>query len=279
MHDTNHMILESYNFSVLLPVYHGDKLQRFKQAVDSIVDNTLSPNQVVIVRDGPVLQDMEEYLKQLQQNDLFTIVFLQENVGLAKALNIAFGYVENEFIFRADADDINSVDRFERCLPLLVAGYDLVGAFIAEVDHENNILGYRNTPNTPEEILKYIKFRNPFNHMTIGYKLSSVLSVGGYPDLYLKEDYGLWISLLGAGYSGINIDYIAVEALAGDGLLQRRSGIKYLKSELDLRKLLVANNLQTEQASWVICLLRIISLSMPQHIKKYLYKIFLRKNK
>ena len=54
----------------------------------------------------------------------------------------------------------------------------------------------REVPQTNDEILNFMKKRNPFNHPCIMYKKSAIESVGGYQDFYLLEDYYLWIRAL-----------------------------------------------------------------------------------
>ena len=90
---------------------------------------------------------------------------------------------------------LNIKNRFEIQIPYLLSGYDVVGSNIDEYDDQNNYIGSKKVPISNKYIKKLIPFRNPINHMTVGYLKTSVLEVDGYPELFLKGDYGLWIKL------------------------------------------------------------------------------------
>ena len=66
----------------------------------------------------------------------------------------------NEFIFRADGDDINLEERFETQLPFLLNGFDVVGSFIDEYDEFGNYLATRKVPTKDNEVKKIIPFRS-----------------------------------------------------------------------------------------------------------------------
>ena len=55
-------------FSLLLPVYDGDRPDYLRRAFRSAVDDqTVRPDQVVIVRDGPVRDELAACLDELQR--------------------------------------------------------------------------------------------------------------------------------------------------------------------------------------------------------------------
>ena len=87
--------------------------------------------------------------------------------------------------------------------------------------------GLRMVPCDHESIKEFSKKRSPVNHMTIIYKKSAVNDVGGYPPGYhwhSREDYGLWIKLLGDGYNFANLPDVLVDSRGGLPLLKRRGG-------------------------------------------------------
>ena len=49
-------------FSVLLSVYEKEKLIYVKEAIESILNQTTKPNQIVIVKDGKLPQELENCL-------------------------------------------------------------------------------------------------------------------------------------------------------------------------------------------------------------------------
>ena len=81
-------------------------------------------------------------------------------------------------------------------------------------------------PSKNSDIKNYLKSRNPINHMTAFYKTDLVKKVGGYPNIYKREDYGLWIKLTNYGAKFYNINETLVKVDAGNSLYKRRRGFK-----------------------------------------------------
>ena len=104
------------NFSVLLPVYAGDQSEFFFRAVSSATrEQELRPRQLVVVCDGPVPEEISEFLHRAARgeetevlgNTDVRVVRLKHNMGLANALNIGLAHCSYEIVARVDADDIS----------------------------------------------------------------------------------------------------------------------------------------------------------------------------
>ena len=147
------MDLEKIKFSVLLPILDRPDIEDgFPLAVKSIFSNTLIPNQVVVVVDGPVNDQFKKVISKFKKNFNLDIIWNEEKIGLDKALNIGLLKCKNDFIFRADGDDINLHYRFEKQLPFLIDGYDVIGSNIDEFDNKGSYLFSRLVPQTDKEI-------------------------------------------------------------------------------------------------------------------------------
>ena len=82
-------------------------------------------------------------------------------------------------------------ERFKKQLEFTNKNFDVIGSNILEIDKIGNLPKLtKNIPVTNKDIKKYLKLRNPINHMTVLYKTKLIKSVGGYPNIYLREDYG-----------------------------------------------------------------------------------------
>ncbi len=74
-------------------------------------------------------------------------VELQHNEGLGRALDRGLAACRHDVVARQDADDISLPERFERQLPLIEAGADLVGAGLLEFgEDEHDVVGQRTPP-------------------------------------------------------------------------------------------------------------------------------------
>jgi glycosyltransferase involved in cell wall biosynthesis len=264
-------------FSVLLPVYFKDDALLFDRALASIFQSVIRPDEILIVQDGPVGQDLLNIIMRYSCNDIVKHIQIPVNVGLAKALNIGLMHIKNSYVFRADADDFNLPSRFQRQIALLDSGYDLVGSSILELDKELHPIAIRRTPSNDVDILRYLRRRNPFNHMTVAFRVNVVRDVGGYPDIHLKEDYALWATIISKGAKVCNIDDVLVHATAGRDMYRRRGGLRYVNSEIKLQKLLVRLGLQSKLNALFIGSFRSAVFLLPSAIRGRFYEYFLRR--
>lgn len=265
------------DFSVLLPTCDREDLYKmFGSAVESIYGNSLQPGQVIIVVDGPVSALFRQKIRKYQEEYDFEVVWLKEKSGLTEALNKGLEKVTCKWTFRADGDDINMPYRFTEQYRILQKGYDLVGGWVREIDSSRVLLGTRKVPETDEQIRKYIRYRNPFNHMSAAYSTERARKVGGYPDIYLREDYGMWASLIHDGAKSYNIQKVLVHASAGSGQYVRRSGRAYLVAEYALQRHLVRKNQSGPIMALAIGIIRAVIFGSPRFVHNAIYKKFLR---
>ena len=228
-------------FSVLMSLYIKEKPQYLRECLDSVLNQTVKPNEIVIVKDGPLTDELEAVLSEyIEKNpDLYTIVPLETNRGLGLALAEGILHCKNELVARMDTDDICRKDRFELQLrefesdPVL----DICGSNIAEfIDSIQNIVSMRTVPLTNDSIREYQKRRDGFNHMTVMYKKSSVLKAGNYQSCLLMEDTYLWVNMFLSGCKAVNIADTLVYARVGKDMYERRGGWAYFKKYKEGRK-------------------------------------------
>lgn len=268
---------EIKKFSVLMAVYKGDNANYFQEALDSVYTNTITPNELILVVDGPIGSDLHNVIKSFKVLAGFKVFQLPENKGLSTALNYGLSKVSNELVFRADADDINLKNRFERQIIYLENDFDIVGSTILEITEDKKPLKMRTCPSEHSKIVKTLKYRSPFNHMTIGFKKSIVLSIGGYPNISLKEDYALWIKLLSEDIKAFNLDEVLVHARAGKNMYRRRGGIEYFASEMQIQTLIINNKINNFYYALLIGVCRGFVFLMPNYFRGWFYSKFLRK--
>ena len=230
-------------FSVLMSVYFKERPEYLYECLSSIINQTVLPNEIVIIKDGPLTPKLEHVLNEFitKNKDLYKVIELEENVGLGKALAIGVQNCSFELIARMDTDDISKNDRFEKQIQEFKDDktLDIVGSHILEFDKDiNNILAKRIVPLTHNEIYSYSKRRNPFNHMTVMYKKQSVLNSGNYRLVYGigYEDYDLWVRMLMSGCKCMNIDDYLVYARTGIEMFKRRGNKERLRTALKFRK-------------------------------------------
>lgn len=271
-------------YSALLSVYYKEKPMYLKECLESLVNQTIRPDQIVIVKDGPISDELNKVISNfINKNNQITINIVENktNLGLGKALNNGMKYCTNELVARVDTDDINKINRMELQLKEFSNNKKLsvCGSNIEEFDKDiNQIISIRKVPENHIEIYEGSKFKNPMNHMSVMFKKEDIMQVGSYEDFPYFEDYYLWVKLLSKGFEFYNIQKPLVSARVESDFYERRGGVQYFKKELNFQKELkrrkYVSNLTFVKNIFLRCLPRLL----PKKILKIVYMNYSRVN-
>ena len=275
-------VVEYRGYSVLMSVYHKEKPEYLKQAIESIQTQTLSTNDFVLVCDGPLNEQLDDVIatKQQEMGDTLNVVRLAKNGGLGNALNEGIKHCKNELVSRMDSDDIAYPDRCEKQIAVFNTHSEVsvCSGIVEEVTTDPNTVDTRRVlPETNAEIVEFAKKRNPFNHPCVMYKKSAVEAVGSYQDFYLLEDYYLWLRMLMAGYQGYNIQEPLLHMRAGSEMYLRRAGWKYAKTQARLFKFMKDSGFIGNGQYMKSCVIRSGSALAPNWLRKFMFEKVLRK--
>ena len=265
-----------------MPIYYKEKAAYFDTALDSVVNQTLMPNEIVIVKDGALTKELdaviEKYVSEYPQ--LFNIVALEENVGQGKARNAGLQACKYNIVALMDSDDIARKDRFEIQIKYMEQNpdVDVVGSYITEFEsNPDEIDSIKAVPLTHNAIYNFGKWRSPMNNMTVVYKKDKVFEVGAYNSFNFGEDYLLFAKMLMNGCKFYNFEDCLVNARAGSRMLAKRVGWNKIKQEFllffEFRKMGYINNYQFVRNVTLKFLLRVI----PNQLRSWIYRKFLRK--
>ncbi len=272
------------NYSVLTSVYKNDNHVFLRDAINSIsVNQTLQPSEIILVVDGPVGEDINKTLSDLQtQIPYLNIIRLEKNMGLGHALNIGLAHTNYEFVARMDSDDISAPERCEKQVKYLSDNNDIaiVGGQITEfIENKNNIVGKRIVPCYSEDIERYLKSRCPFNHMTIMGRKSKILEAGNYLDLHFNEDYYLWIRMYEHGCKFANLPDALVNVRVGKEMYSRRGGWRYFKSEKWLQDYMLKRDIISLPRYCFNVLGRLgVQVLLPTQVRGFIFKKLFRKS-
>lgn len=222
-------------FSVLMSCYGGDNPKELEEAIDSVFKSTINPTELVLVMDGPLNTKLKEVIRSaVSKYPTIKQIPIDQNVGLGEALRIGLNNCTNNLVARMDSDDLNLPNRFEQQLNEFSKNKDLsvCGMQIEEFSNNDSRIFIRRVPKTQNEIIKFSKLRNPFNHVTVMLNKEHILKIGSYEPVPLFEDYFLWMKCLNANYQVINIDNVGVKVRAGLSMTSRRKGFSYTKKEI-----------------------------------------------
>lgn len=270
-------------YSVLMSVYAGENPVYFKTCVQSIVDQTVLADEIIIVCDGSLTTELDRILDDFTNKypKLFKLIRLPENVGIGVAANEGLKHCKNELIAKMDSNDIAVPNRCEIQLKYLSENrkVNVLGGFIEEFDGDTEKgFAVREVPLTNEGIRKYAKRRQPFNNVTVMYKKSAVVAVGGYNDLRRGEDYDLYVRLLKAGYYCENLSDILVKVRVEQNVHVKRHSFETFKGFVQTRW----NTFRIGYSSFIdflICFfVELFVFICPNRLQHFIYKKFLRKS-
>lgn len=275
-------VVEYRGYSVLMSVYHKEKPEYLKQAIESIQAQTYPTDDFVLVCDGPLNSELDAVIttKQQEMNGVLKVYRLDKNEGLGNALNAGINHCKNELVARMDSDDVAYPDRCEKQIDVFNTHPEvsICSGIVEEFTTDPEVVDARRAlPETNAKIMEFAKKRNPFNHPCVMYKKSAVEAAGSYKDFYLLEDYYLWLRMLMAGYQGYNIQEPLLHMRAGSDMYMRRAGWKYAKTQAKLFKFMKDSGFIGNGQYIKSCVIRSGSALAPNWLRKFMFENVLRK--
>lgn len=263
-----------------MTVYIREIAPYLKESIESILNQTVKADEIVIVKDGPVKDEINETLKYYEEKypGFFKIITLEKNQGSGIASRIGIENCSYELVARMDSDDISMPNRFEKELAYLKANPEcrLIGTDHIEFTDEGREV-YKKFPNNHDELVKFAKSRNPFSTPSVIMYREDVLAVGNYHDKMLFEDYDMWIRLIVYGVKIYNIPEALVKVRTTNGLYGRRGGKKYVRYTYRFYKGAVDIGFLNWFEAFPKVLYRSIIAIMPPFLREWFYLNFLRK--
>ncbi|MDB2124231.1 MULTISPECIES: glycosyltransferase [Clostridium] len=278
--------MNTRDYSVLMSIYKKTTVQELCSSIDSILNQTVFPEQFVIVCDGTLEENVEKELGSYveQYKKLFTVVRLDKNQGLANALNQGILVCRNELIARMDSDDISLPRRCELQLNAFDDDSNLALLGTATYDFndkpEISEKSYCSYPTEYEEIKKVIRRNDPFAHPTIMYKKDVVCNCGMYdPSLRRRQDYDLFSKMINKGYIAKNLKEGLLLYKFDDSNFSRIRSWESCKSRINVQKRIYERGECSLNDFMYIYIAMLITRIIPTPIYKAIYKFIKEKEK
>lgn len=222
-------------FSVLIAVYNNDNPTYFRCALESIFNQSLPADEIILIVDGPINIELHNVISNYLENKTFKPTFLPENVGFGRALNFGLAKCSHNLIIRCDSDDINIFSRFEIQVNYMSNNPDIVASssHVDYIDKNGLIIGRKKVPISANKIRFYSKFFSPLNHPAVIFRKIPVQNLGGYPEFRYSQDHALWSLILKNNHTLSNLDLVLVQMRADDSMFKRR-GYKNFKFEMKI---------------------------------------------
>lgn len=268
-------------YSVLTTVYKKENPLYLRQSIDSMLNQTIPPSEYVVVKDGPLTKVLDDVLQEYCSiNSIFKIVSLEVNSGLGVACIKGLEACTNDFVARLDSDDISLPNRCELQLDMLEKEGDLavVGSSLYEFEDDPKIItAIKEMPTEPDEIFKFGKRRNPFNHSSIMMRKSIVIANGGYSPMRRSQDLELFTRLIYKGCKCRNLIEPLVLFRTGSARVNRKKNWTNLKHDISV----YIRNYKVHYMSLFdllyVIIRQFVFFMMPSKMASYLYFKFYRK--
>lgn len=269
-------------FSVLMSVYKNESISNFINSMDSMLNQTVLPDEIILMRDGPIPEKLQSIVDNyVKNNRIISYYPMKENKGLGWALNIGVKKAKYDYIARMDTDDIALPDRFEKQIKFMEENPEISvcgGQIFEFINNIDNKVGKREVPFDNNGICKFMKKRNAFNHMTVMFKKQDVLDAGNYVEMHLVEDYYLWCRMMIKGYKFANMPDVLVYAQTSEEMYQRRGGYKYFKSWKKIEQFKLKNKITGLKDYYSTLIMRFtVQVLMPNKVRGFVLKNFSRK--
>jgi glycosyltransferase involved in cell wall biosynthesis len=263
-------------YSVLTTVYAKENPEFLRQSLDSMLNQTEPPSEYVIVKDGPLPKCLEAVLTEYNgKYPIFKIIGLEVNSGLGVACEKGMEVCSYDLVARLDSDDISLPTRCEKQLAALVKEDDLavVGSDLYEFeDNPDKITAIKKMPTEPNEIFRFGKRRNPFNHSSIMMRKSIVQANGGYSPMRRSQDLELFTRLLYKGCKCRNIGEPLVLFRTGSARVNRKKNWTNLKHDISVYKRNYQEHYMSLCDYLYVVIRQFIFFLMPGWLAGFLYK-------
>ena len=262
-------------FSVLMSLYSKEEPKYLKSSLDSVFHNTVNPDQVVLVLDGPIGDELakmvEEYKTQYSTLDVYP---QPKNQGLSTALNIGLEKCRNEIVFRMDTDDKCYPNRFERILKEYEVNkkLEIVGSFATMIDENDNIIKDMSAPKTQNDIYRKV-WTCPFIHPTVSFKKSAIMRVGSYnPNSGPRQDdYELWFRCVEKGLVCKNINEpLLYYRFFADSVARNDLKVGWWRAKVGIKGSL---RCKCSPIAYIGVCYPLVRACMPAFIRNFMYKV------
>lgn len=264
-------------YSVLMSLYKKEKPEYLRIALNSMLKQTIEPDEIVLVEDGPLTDELYEVLSDYP---MLHRIRNEKNLGLGLALNVGLKQCRNELVARMDTDDCSKPNRCEKQLArFLEKPYlAIVGSHIDEFSGEvSNVISQRIVPTTSEDIYKFSKKRSAFNHPAVMYSKTAVLENNGYSDLKRNQDVDLFGRMQFEGYKAENIDEALLLFRSSDELAKRRKSWQNTWSYIATIRKFWKMGYSSFSDYAIVAIAQTGMYLMPVKMQNYIYKKLLRK--
>lgn len=271
------------DISILMSVYKSENPAFLNKALQSVWDDqSLKPDKIVLVQDGPVGDELIKVLNQWKERLGGNLCLLKNeiNIGLTKSLIKGLSLITTKYVARMDSDDISLPERLLKQFTFLEENpkISVVGCDIQEFSAKNDNMGIRRFPRNTEDAKNNIYKANPLAHPAVMMRKSMFNEGISYnPNYRTTQDLALWFDVLAAGYEVANLNDVLLKFRREDEIYHRRANWRDSWLELKIHERGIYKLYGLSPIKSIFPIARFAIRLLPGCVIKYIYNGKLRK--
>jgi hypothetical protein len=218
--------------SILMPVF-DTQVEYLSECWESIKAQTFRDWELVLVDDGSRAVETIAELDRIARDPRVVLFRLEENQGIARALNLGLHQCRSNLVARMDADDVMMPTRLERQVNYLRLHREVtvLGTQLQAIEWQTDQL--LSPTDHPEQVTdEFIKHQRTtseiwfLNHPTAMLRRNEVIKLGGYPEYRVAQDLGLWLRVVRAGLQIHNLPTVELHYRLHPDQVSTASGVR-----------------------------------------------------
>jgi hypothetical protein len=256
--------------SVGIVVSPNDSADLLRVSLNSLLNQTIGFEKTLILINGELskeqLRIIQEYKALSESGTIIEREILTINFG--PALNKLINLTGTEFFMRHDPDDISIPDRTKIMYEIISkSNLDITYTNIYEYNFVAGSVGQRLISDKEVNLTNDLIYRNPIAHSTVVFRTKNIAGLGGYRDVYLAEDYDLWLRAIEFKLKFQEVKVASV-IYHVDNRKRNRSLTKLFRTEITL--------FRTKSSIWPKSKVKLILVTL-QRLTFYILPIFVQK--
>ncbi|MDE6810508.1 MAG: glycosyltransferase, partial [Muribaculaceae bacterium] len=219
--------------SVLMSVY-SEPLDWVKQSIESILTQTFTDFEFIIINDNPQNPKLAFFLNQQSKKEpRIKLHTNPTNIGLTKSLNIGLKLCRGKYIVRMDADDVSLPERLVQQVKFMERNPNIIASSALAYEWDgDNVVGKVYRPTTPQSIKEYIFTSSPFIHplLIIRRDILEKYSIKYDESFRVSQDYKLAADLIEIGTIA-NIDDYLLKYRISRTQISNRKGLEQVEND------------------------------------------------
>jgi glycosyltransferase involved in cell wall biosynthesis len=222
------------------------------ETLDSIIGQSYGNIEIIVISN--LLDDgCTDLILQWIESTGASVRFIQNQspLSISQNINQALGFVNGKYFQVISCDDILSSDKISKqveAFTKLSDEFACVHSNSVSIDEQSNLISgslrsdwvkstynLKNIPNG--DVSKFLGWGAFVSAPSVLLKTDAVKAVGGYNELYLWEDWPMWVSLTKSGFLFFYLDFVAVKIrILNDSISRRRMSVheKYVIDKMFL---------------------------------------------